>query len=109
MRGTRWNVPTLQNLLPVWAWLKPGSASYWLCDLGQLVEHQTSVSITGLMLAMPMKYDCAEPLAGPGRELSAKIGLLMKGLQKQPQLVSLPIPDLGFGWAFLMRVGPKEV
>ena len=24
VRGTRWNVPTLQNLLPVWAWLKPG-------------------------------------------------------------------------------------
>ena len=49
------------------------------------------------MLAMPMKYDCAESLAGPGRELSAKMGLLMKGLQEQPQLVSLPIPDLGFG------------
>ena len=61
------------------------------------------------MLAMPMKYYCAEPLAGPGRELSAEMGLLMKGLQEQPQLVSLPIPDLGFGWALLMRVGPGEV
>lgn len=60
-------------------------------------------------MSMAMKYNCTEPEPRPGTKCSALDGALKRGLEEQPQLVSLPIPDLGFGWEPLTRVGQRVV
>lgn len=49
--------------------------------------------MTGVMVPVPMKYNCTEPMS-----MDLAQNALMKGSEEQPQLVSLPILDLGFGW-----------